>query len=74
MTKILQPKRSGSFRRWFRPYKPYLRANLDLGFMGFHTEIAHHAYEMDAFKYIELHWFFFKWRGDFLLYKPGRDD
>ena len=57
----------------FRLYKPYLRADLQLGFMGFHTEIVHRSYERDVFNYIELQWYFFKWNGRFNLYKPGED-
>jgi len=64
------------FTKWLkslRPYKPYLRAQLDLGFIGFHTEIMSHSWEMDAYKYIELRWHLFKWNGHFNLYKPGED-
>ena len=57
----------------FRIYKPYINAWLDLGFFSFKTEIMHRAYEMDAFKYIEVRWTFFKWNGNFTLYKPGED-
>jgi hypothetical protein len=52
-------------------YKPYLEANLDLGFMSLHTEVMHYNFPRDQFNYIVLYWSFFKWRGQFRLYKPG---
>lgn len=56
----------------WRPYKPYLYAHLDLGFMGFGTQIMRQAVERYAYDYIRLEWYFFKWKGAFNLYKPGR--
>ena len=56
-----------------RPYRPYLNAWLDLGFMSFHTELMHHANERYVFNYVVLSWKFFKWGGKFNLYKPGED-
>lgn len=56
-----------------KPYKPYINAWLDIGFFSFKTEIMHKAFEMYAYKYIEVSWRFFKWSGNFTLYKPGED-
>ena len=52
-------------------YKPYLFMALDLGFMRFQTQLMRQAVERYAFDYIRLSWRFFKWKGEFNLYKPG---
>lgn len=56
-----------------RIYKPYLRATLDIGFLKLHTEVWSEAFDRDVFNYIRLCWSFFKWSGDFNLYRPGYD-
>jgi hypothetical protein len=54
-------------------YKPYLDAHLELGFASFQTEIWHYSIERRQLTYINIRWQFFKWHGQFRLYKPGED-
>lgn len=49
---------------------PYLRAALELGFMGFRTNLMVRAVDQYAYEYITISWYFFKWSGEFRLYKP----
>jgi len=51
-------------------HRLYLDMRLDLGFMGFYTILAKQAVERAEFDVINLHWYLFKWKGSFKLYKP----
>ena len=51
--------------------KPYLDFVFDLGFMHFRTVLMREAIERHAYDYIALQWKFFKWNGQFRLYRPG---
>jgi hypothetical protein len=59
--------------KWPRIYKPYLDMYLSLGFAYLQTVVMNQEVGRDAYTYIGLRWKFFKWDGQFRLYRPGYD-
>jgi len=52
-----------------KKHRPYIDSHLNLGFMGWQTEVMHENFDRNTFTYIALRWYFFKWDGSFRLYK-----